>query len=662
MQAQDAAKPAGGSGSQKNGRGRRKPTPPKMKYAMDSEKQKVRNRELAICVGATSMPNSIVTNQHFRSLVQTLDPQYNMPSRTRLGVLIDKTVVHMKTNIQAVLQGARKINFCADIWTKKGFTSSYLGVTAHFFSPTDGHIRHATLAVRHLPHPHTGLLYIYKPHACTCYFTSVGECICNLTMQIIQEWGITSEKVQFIVTDNGSNMVKAFKDIVLKESDRSGGVHMETDDEETEVEFGEESQEEEEGQEEEGQVEDETMEEEFDKKEKESNEACEQLQLTRLACFSHMLQLVVSKFNKDKSAKALLSNTYKVVNSINKSSKMTEALVSTAGKKLVSSCKTRWTSAYLVVSRLLEVKDELKQVLLDHNATMLQPNEWEGLVLVEQLLAKFADYTNMAGGEKYSTLSSVVPCYVDLEAHLKAMKMKAKVASVSEVLLAELQKRFSKFLDVDDPDHVPIYLMAAVLDPRYRLLLSEDQVASVRAEILKCINGHSSEDTGGESEIQCESQSSHDTFELTQPPSGMSSADEGLPSAKRRRRSAKSQSESVRFTHVYEIMKKKAQVVKRKASTVAELQLDSYLQSTESVVYDMSLDPILFWTKSSYTAVAPFALDLLSVPASSAAVERTFSVAGYATAGRRNRLAKDNLENEIMLKKNREYYVNYTPS
>ena len=79
-------------------------------------------------------------------------------------------------------------------------------------------------------------------------------------------------------------------------------------------------------------------------------------------------------------------------------------------------------------------------------------------------------------------------------------------------------------------------------------------------------------------------------------------------------------------------------------------------------MYDVSLDPISFWTKSSYTAVAPFALDLLSAPTSSAAVERTFSVAGYATAGRRNRLAKKNLENEIMLKKNKEYYANYTPS
>ena len=91
-------------------------------------------------------------------------------------------------------------------------------------------------------------------------------------MQVIQEWGITPEKIQFIVTDNGSNMVKAFKDDVLKESARSGGVHTEMDDEETEIEFGKESQVVEETQKDE--------EEEFDTNEKESNEASEQLGLT----------------------------------------------------------------------------------------------------------------------------------------------------------------------------------------------------------------------------------------------------------------------------------------------------------------------------------------------------------------------------------------------
>lgn len=58
--------------------------------------------------------------------------------------------------------------------------------------------------------------------------------------------------------------------------------------------------------------------------------------LKRLSCFSHTLQLVVSKFNKDESAKTLLSKAYKIVSSVSKSGKATEALIKATGKKLVS--------------------------------------------------------------------------------------------------------------------------------------------------------------------------------------------------------------------------------------------------------------------------------------------------------------------------------------
>ena len=71
--------------------------------------------------------------------------------------------------------------------------------------------------------------------------------------------------------------------------------------------------------------------------------------LKRLSCFSHTLQLVVSAFNKYPSAKELLSNTFKVVKQVSRSGKVTEALIAATGKKLVSNCPTRWTSAYLVV-------------------------------------------------------------------------------------------------------------------------------------------------------------------------------------------------------------------------------------------------------------------------------------------------------------------------
>ena len=42
-----------------------------------------------------------------------------------------------KGKIASCLSDARKVNICTNVWTKKGMTSSYLGVTAHFFTHRD---------------------------------------------------------------------------------------------------------------------------------------------------------------------------------------------------------------------------------------------------------------------------------------------------------------------------------------------------------------------------------------------------------------------------------------------------------------------------------------------------------------------------------------------
>ena len=100
-----------------------------------------------------------------------------------------------------------------------------------------------------------------------------------------------------------------------------------------------------------------------------------------------------------------------------------ETLVTAAGKKLVLHSVTCWTTACLVVSWLLEVKEHLKKVLLEHNMTMLQPNKWDALSSVEKLLSKFAKFTNIAGGEKYTALSMVIPYYLELQYHLEDMSL-----------------------------------------------------------------------------------------------------------------------------------------------------------------------------------------------------------------------------------------------
>ena len=47
----------------------------------------------------------------------------------------------------------------------------------------------------------------------------LGDTTCDLTYQIIEEWKIPRVKIHYIITDNGSNMVKAFKsDVAVSKS------------------------------------------------------------------------------------------------------------------------------------------------------------------------------------------------------------------------------------------------------------------------------------------------------------------------------------------------------------------------------------------------------------------------------------------------------------
>jgi len=64
-----------------------------------------------------------------------------------------------------------------------------------------------------------------------------------------------------------------------------------------------------------------------------------------------------------------------------------------------------------------------------------------------------------------------------------------------------------------------------------------------------------------------------------------------------------------------------------------------------------------FWigNTAALPTLAPAALDIVSVPASQAYVERVFSVCGYITSGKRNRLSK-NLSNRVFLMMNSKFY------
>ena len=139
-----------------------------------------------------------------------------------------------------------------------------------------------------------------------------------------------------------------------------------------------------------------------------------------LSCFAHTLQLVVLKFSEDESLKRILKRAFSLVKKVNKS-KATEKLLLLCRKKLVGNCPTRWSSTYLLIDHLLEVRTPLTQ-FLDVQLDNFMTSEWRTLKSLQPLLKPFAQYTSLVSGEGYITISSVIPIVTEINLYLEEMK------------------------------------------------------------------------------------------------------------------------------------------------------------------------------------------------------------------------------------------------
>lgn len=59
-------------------------------------------------------------------LLNTLDSRFCVPGRQLVMREVEQVLIELKAKISSFSEEA-------DVWSKKGLTSSYLGITAHFF-------------------------------------------------------------------------------------------------------------------------------------------------------------------------------------------------------------------------------------------------------------------------------------------------------------------------------------------------------------------------------------------------------------------------------------------------------------------------------------------------------------------------------------------------
>ena len=150
-------------------------------------------------------------------------------------------------------------------------TSSFLGVTAHFFTP-DSNKRHSIcIALRKFPSPHTGVK------------------IAELLQRIVAVWEIPCNTLFRVFTDNGSDIVAAFKE--NNEDDIAESDGDESDTNSVTLEESEEIFPDQDGENGRGVS---SEEDNFDICEKDHQDAF--VGWKRSGCFVHTLQLVVKVF------------------------------------------------------------------------------------------------------------------------------------------------------------------------------------------------------------------------------------------------------------------------------------------------------------------------------------------------------------------------------
>lgn len=335
-------------------------------------------------------------------------------------------------------------------------TAAFLGVTAHFYAASKDKMRHnVTIAARRFPSPHT------------------AANVADLVNNVLAEWNIPHTMVHRIITDNGSNMIAAFKQHQL--GDENPDNAADADFEEMEVDLVEDEDDKEADEVEDDSEDTLSQEEVQDFEECEHNHIAAFAGFQRTSCFSHMLQLVVKEFDNRKSQKRVLSRVHKLVSKVNKSCKATEMLISKAGKKLIADCPTRWSSAYLMLSRLLSVREELVSVLDELQWDNLPTSYWKQIENTVELLQPFAIYTQLVGSEEVTTISMIIPILAELHLHLEQLKNSPGFVDTVRLMQLKLREQFDYITNPRATNFDPLFTICTFLNPEYKDILNKDQ-------------------------------------------------------------------------------------------------------------------------------------------------------------------------------------------
>lgn len=336
-----------------------------------------------------------------------------------------------------------------------------------------------------------------------------------------------------------------------------------------------------------------------------------------LGCAAHKLQLVVNDGYKELKGYRRIQSVFAKAKAVASLSHRSSHFAYSLSVKIPMPCETRWNSYLHLHEHIVKHFDQINSALQAANRSdlIISTLQRDMLSHVVDVMQYFAEATNILQGEKFPTSNKVIPVVDSLEnALLDCRRDTACINALCESLLTSLRRRFKYLL------HSPIHQAATALDPSIKLSFTDHDHRENKVFVF------SSDDV----------KESVKSFLPRRSQSRSNSADVPVPlqPAKKPR--------LLDFCSVSNQCSSRSTIT---TANDADIEFQMYCEQPR-----LDVDPLMFWAQRRDTQLSIVALRLISVPCSSAPVERLFSKAGVILNQRRTRTASSKLEKLIFLK------------
>jgi hypothetical protein len=384
-------------------------------------------------------------NQFLKDLLETAVPGFVLPSRKAIRRLFLEKFAETKRWLKAALEG-RPVSLSFDVWSRPSLSESYLGVCIRV--ALGGQISTFLLSL----HP------IRCPHTAHKIQESLDE--------VCRDWGLKETEIMGFACDSAATNVRALYERVQQddypaEEIRAMADALQTDEGDQQLldggwDFGD-------------------FEEhlsQFPERQSTAIPIPNRILPKRLPCNAHMIANCYSHaMRKDLAAQALMSSVLRFVSTIRKSSNLVQLIKDQCGKALVALSKTRWLSAFLVLTRLTSLKEKLENVRI---AVGRREDEelninWDEINQLLLLLKPGYDAVTALEGRLYPASSMVIPTIVSLRdlASSYSTNCRYPFQEFAKELLNQILTRWANYLPsgVSESVRNPVWLVAGLFDP-----------------------------------------------------------------------------------------------------------------------------------------------------------------------------------------------------